>query len=51
MVTKNEYGTSRIASNKLSATFEYEFYVLGVSDDYEDLDFGKTSCSFVITPD
>lgn len=50
IITKNESATSKIASNKLSATFTYEFDVEGKSN-FNNLNFGKASYSFTMTTD
>ncbi len=47
--TRNEIGSSTIASNKLSANFSYQFNVYMTSE-YGNVEFGVTSCSFMISP-
>lgn len=47
--TKNEVASSKIAPNKLSADFSYEFTVYGTSD-FGEISYGSTSCSFSISP-
>lgn len=47
--TKNEVASSKIAANRLSANFSYE-YDIYMTSNYDNVDFGTTSCSFTITP-